>query len=96
MAAGEAATPFVNAAAATSAGFPLVGGKYAIMYAGTGAGTVDLKLVGPDGTTLIACGVTQIVATTGYQAVSLPPGTYKGVISGFTANYLSVVRIVEN
>lgn len=96
MSAGQAATPFVNAAAATSAAFFLDGGTYAIMYLGTGAGTVDVKLVGPDGATTMACGVTQITATAGFQIVDLPPGSYKGVITGFTANYLSIVRVVRN
>lgn len=94
MSAGQCQIPFNNAAAATSTAFQLDGGKYAVEYVGTGAGTVDLKRVGPDGSTLIACGVTQIVATTGFQVVDLPPGSYKGVITGFTANYLAITRIV--
>jgi hypothetical protein len=38
---------------ATSAAFALRGGKYAIASTATGAGTMGLQMVGPDGTTLI-------------------------------------------
>lgn len=89
----ESVRPFSNAAAATGAAFELKGGAYAFAYKGTGAGTVDLAMLGPDDTTFIACGLTQIVATTGFQTLTLPPGQYRVVITGFTANYVSVSRI---
>lgn len=89
----ESVKPFVNAAAATSAAFSLGGGRYAVTFNGTGAGTVDLKTLGPDGATYIACGLTQIVATTGYQVVELAPGLYEVIVGGFTANYVSITRI---
>ncbi len=54
---------FTNAAAATVT-FELNGGRYSVDYVGTGAGTVDVSLLGPDQSTYIAVGVTQITATT--------------------------------
>lgn len=92
MHAQENVTPFSNAAAGT-AKFSLRGGRYAVVYSGTGTGTVDLKMLGPDGTTYIACGLTQITATTGYQVVELAPGAYEVVIATFTANYVGITRI---
>lgn len=93
MRAQEGVAPFVNAAPGTSAQFELRGGRYAFMFIGTGAGTVDLKALGPDGATLVPCGLTQITATVGYQVVDLPPGQYKVVIATFTANYVSITRV---
>lgn len=81
-----------NVAAGTIGPFPLLGGSYWIETSGTGAGTVDLKKLGPDGTTYTAR-ITQITATAGQQTISLPPGTYEWVITGFTANYLEITRI---
>ncbi len=89
----ESAKPFVNAAAGTSASFVLQGGRYAFAFNGTGTGTVDLKGLGPDGTTFQAVGLTQITATTGYQVVELPPGTYQVIVATFTANYVSLTRV---
>lgn len=81
-----------NAAAGTSATFPLRGGSYWIETIATGAGTIDLKKLGPDGTTFTAR-ITQITATAGQQTISLPPGTYEWVTTGFTAIYATAVRI---
>lgn len=93
MRAQEIQKPFTNAAAATSTAFALGGGRYAFAFNGTGSGTVDLKMLGPDGATYQACGLTQITATTGFQVVELPPGTYEVVIATFTANYVTIARI---
>lgn len=92
MRAQESVNPFVNAAAGTVT-FTLLGGRYAVEFTGTGAGTVDVKALGPDNATYIACGVTQIAAVTGYQVVELPPGAYEAIVAGFTANYVRLVRI---
>lgn len=81
-----------NVAAATGTPFALRGGSYWIETKSTGAGTIDLQKLGPDGTTYTAR-ITQITATAGQQTISLPPGTYRTVISGFTANYVEIVRI---
>lgn len=93
MRAQEAVKPFINAAPATSASFELRGGRYAVSFDGTGAGTVDVKMLGPDGATFIACGVTQIVATSGYQVVELAPGQYQVIVAGFTANFVTIARV---
>ena len=53
---------FSNVAAATSAPFALRGGSYWIETKSTGAGTIDLQKLGPDGTTYTAR-ITQITAT---------------------------------
>lgn len=92
MSAGESIILFSNAGAGTSAAKPLLGGKYQVIYVGTGAGAADLYKVGPDGSTGVKV-ATQIVATTGLQVLDLPPGSYYGIVSGFTASYLAVTRI---
>lgn len=83
---------YSNQAAGTLGPFTLRGGSYWIETNSTGAGTVDLKRLGPDGSTYTAR-ITQIVATVGQQTISLPPGTYEWVVTGFTANYLEITRI---
>ncbi len=83
---------FSSIGAVTTATFQLRGGSYWIETKSTGAGTIDLQKLGPDGSTFTAR-ITQITATAGQQTISLPPGTYRAVISGFTANYLEITRI---
>jgi hypothetical protein len=92
MHAQESVKVATNAAAGTYT-FELRGGRYAVEFAGTGTGTVDVKGLGPDLTTFIPVGVTQITATTGYQVVELPPGQYEAIIATFTANYLTLTRV---
>jgi hypothetical protein len=92
MRAQEQVTLFNNAGNGTSSTVTLNGGLYAVAYKGTGAGTVDLYAVGPDGATGLKV-ITQIVATTGYATAYLGPGSYYAVISGFTANYLTLNRV---
>lgn len=93
MRAQEAVRPFANTAPGTSAAFELRGGTYAVDFAGTGTGTVDMKRLGPDGVTFIPCGLTQITATTGQQTLDLPPGQYEVIIATFTANYVTICRV---
>lgn len=81
-----------NVAAGTIGPFPLRGGSYWIETKSTGSGTIDLKKLGPDGTTYTAR-ITQITATAGQQTISLPPGVYEWVVATFTANYLEITRI---
>lgn len=83
---------FSNIAAITTAAFVLRGGSYWLETKSTGAGTIDLQKLGPDGSTFTAR-ATQIVATAGQQTISLPPGTYKVAITGFTANFVELTRI---
>lgn len=81
-----------NIAPSTTAAFNLRGGSYWIETKSTGAGTVDLQRLGPDGTTWTAR-ATQITATAGQQTLSLPPGSYRWVVATFTANFLEITRI---
>jgi hypothetical protein len=83
---------FTNQAPGTIGPFTLRGGSYWVETASTGAGTIDLKKLGPDGSTYTAR-ITQITATAGQQTISLAPGTYQWVIATFTANNLEITRI---
>lgn len=83
---------YQNQAAGTIGPFTLRGGTYWIETKSTGTGTIDLKKLGPDGTTYTAR-ITQITATAGQQTIALPPGTYEWVVATFTANYLEITRI---
>lgn len=84
---------YSNQAAGTIGPFALKGGYYWIETKSTGSGTIDLKRLGPDGSTYTAR-ITQITATAGQQSIYLPPGTYQWVVATFTANYLEVTRIL--
>jgi len=77
---------------ATTASFALFGGKYAISAKATGAGTMGLQAVGPDGSTMIAVH-TAFAAVTGFIVADLPPGQYQFVIATFTAVFASITRI---
>lgn len=83
---------YSNQAAGTIGPFNLRGGSYWIETKSTGSGTIDLKRLGPDGSTYTAR-ITQITAAAGQQTISLPPGTYEWVVATFTANYLEIARI---
>jgi hypothetical protein len=83
---------FSNIGAVNTATFKLKGGKYAVVTKSTGAGTIDFKILGPDGSTYLAV-ITQVVATTGFANADLPPGQYRVEIGGFTANYISVTSV---
>ena len=78
-------------------GLALRGGSYVVETKSTGAGTIDLQRLSPDGSWRNSL-ITQISATSGYQgspgtALILSPGQYQFVISGFTANYIEVTRV---
>jgi hypothetical protein len=83
---------YSNVAAGTIGPFTLRGGSYWCETKSSGTGTIDLKRLGPDGTTYTAR-ITQITATAGQQTIALPPGTYEWVVATFTANFLEIVRI---
>jgi hypothetical protein len=91
MATSTEALSFSNVAASPPA-FGLKGGKYAIAAVATGAGTMGLSMVGPDGATLIPVH-TAFAAVTGYAVVDLPPGRYQFVLATFTAVYASICRV---
>jgi hypothetical protein len=81
-----------NVGPGTIGPFNLRGGLYWIETKSTGTGSIDLKKLGPDGSTFTAR-ITQITATAGQQTISLPQGSYEWVIATFTANYLEITRI---
>lgn len=83
---------FESNVAAGTYSFNLRGGKYWLETKSTGSGTIDLKKLGPDGSTYTAR-ATQITATAGQQTLELPPGSYQLVVATFTANYLEISRI---
>ncbi len=87
------AVQFSNIGAVNTAAFALRGGRYSLLAKSTGAGTIDLKVLLPDGATWQAV-ATQITATAGYQtSLELPPGQYRFEIATFTANFLTICRI---
>jgi hypothetical protein len=70
----------------------VLGGLYSFETVSTGTGTIQLEKIGADGSTLVPVGAS--VTTTGsYQTLYLPPGSYSVTITGFTANYASLVRV---
>lgn len=77
---------------ATTALFQLRGGRYVISAAATGAGSMGLQVLLPDGSSLLAVH-TAFAATTGLVVVDLAPGQYKFVISTFTAVFANICRI---
>jgi hypothetical protein len=77
---------------ATTAAFALKGGKYAIVASATGAGTMGLQMLGPDGVTFIAVH-TAFAAVTGFATADLPLGQYKFVIATFTAVFASISSV---
>lgn len=83
-----------NASAGNSTAFYLTGGLYAITTVSTGTGTIDLEVLGPDGSTWIAA-MTQITTTSKFQTQQLPPGTYRWATATFTAIYATVSRIPQ-
>lgn len=89
----EVVRPLINAAAGTSTPFELKGGAYAIDTDATGAGTIDLQRLGPDGVTYFAA-ITQITVVSSRGAgVALTQGLYRVVAATFTAIYVTVARI---
>lgn len=67
--------------AGTSDVFKLMGGKYAVVAsaASWGGGNLAMQVLGPDGTTYVAC-ITAITAN-GFAVYDLPPGTYRFVLT---------------
>lgn len=80
-----------NVTAVTSSPVELLGGLYQFDVIATGAGSVTLQRVGPDGATQVTA-MTAITTSGGAQAY-LPPGTYQAVTTGLTAVYATLVRI---
>ena len=79
-------------AAANSAPFALIGGYYCLSAIATGSGSVTLKMLGPDGSTYVNTALT--ITTSATQSLGyLPQGTYKIVVTTFTAVYACVQSV---
>lgn len=77
----------------TTAAFRLDGGIYALSVVATfGGGSVDLQVLGPDGSTYVSA-LTAAFLANGTKVVFLPPGAYKWVIATATAVYVSANRV---
>lgn len=88
---GNEGITFTSTTNADSPVFVLRGGKYMVSAIGTSFGTVDLKRLGPDGSTYLPV-ITQITSN-GNAVYDLPPGQYKFVNGTITAIAESVIRI---
>jgi hypothetical protein len=90
-------------ASATQGPFALLGGKYGITCVATfGGGTVDISILGPDGSTYVivfppASDVgtypTHTFSANNYFAVDLPPCEVEVVIATASAVYVSCIPI---
>jgi hypothetical protein len=78
---------------ATTAAFNLKGGNYAAIASATfGGGNLQLQALAIDGATYVNVGST--ITAAGLTAyASLPPGSYKWVVTTATAVYVSLARI---
>ena len=83
---------FANIGAVTTAPFTLKGGKYAVITKSTGAGSISLTALSPDGVTFVPT-FTPIAAVAGYAVIDLPPGVYRVEIVTFTANFISITSV---
>jgi hypothetical protein len=93
MRAGEAFQALTNQTGVTSATFFLTGGKYVLDVIATGAGSVTVQRLGPDGATQIATALT--LTASGAVTGDLPPGSYTVVTTGLTAVYARITRVPE-
>lgn len=79
---------------ATTSGFPLKGGKYAVAAVATfGGGSVKLQRLGPDGSTYLSVSSTTDFTAAGHAVVDLAPGQYRFTIATASAVYADVVGI---
>lgn len=78
--------------AATTAAFLLQGGLYGVTISATfGPGSVALQRLAQDATTYVTC-LTAFTAA-GYATVSLPPGTYRFLVTTTTAIYVDIASV---
>ena len=86
---------FSNISATTSP-FTLKGGCFGVTVSATwGGGSVDLKRLGPDGSTYISV-LSSAFSSNGYQTVNIPPGTYEVVIATATAVYVDITSVYSS
>ena len=83
---------FANIGPGNTAAFRLKGGRYNVLSKSSGAGTIDVTMLGADGTTFVKV-ITTIATTTGVATIDLPPGQFRVEIGGFTANFVSITGV---
>jgi hypothetical protein len=83
-----------NLGSASSAQFQLIGGYYVLTVVATfGGGSVTLKMVGPDGSSLVATALTR--TSNGEIGGFLPPGSYQIVVATATSVFATVARVQD-
>lgn len=81
-----------TALSATTAGFSVLGGRYAFGANATwGGGNVVVQALMPDGTTYVSC-ATALTAD-GFEVLDLPPGTYRIGITTATSVQGFLIRV---
>lgn len=84
---------FSNISASTAA-FPLNGGKYAVDVVATfGGGSVKLQKLAGDGSTYVSVASTTDFSAAGHGVADLAPGQYRFTIATATAVYVGVTRV---
>ncbi len=79
---------------ATPAPFVLHGGYYFVAGIATwGGGNIELKMLGPDGSTYLSLPTQLKLTANGCIAGYLPPGTYEVVVTTATGVYVSVAGV---
>lgn len=99
---------FASSIAATTASFPLAGGRYAVAVVATfGGGSVKFQMLGPDNSTYLdvkqaysdgsAGTETDLVIGTflaaGMKVFDIPPGQYRLTVATATAIYAAITRV---
>jgi hypothetical protein len=85
---------FANNISATTAAFPLAGGRYAVDALATwNAGSVKLQKIAGDGSTLVSVSSATDFTANGFATVDLPSGKYKLVVATATAASVVIRRI---
>ena len=93
MPVGGVGAAFTNISASTAA-FPLIGGKYGVEAIATfGGGSVKLQKLAGDASTFISVGSTTDFSAAGHATVDLEPGQYRFTIATATAVYCAVTSI---
>jgi len=86
------AVKFSNLGAVTTNSFPLLGGKYSVVWQATlGGGNLQLQVLSDDGSTFVPVG--SAIAALGATTFDLAAGVYRFVITTSTANFITVVGI---
>lgn len=81
--------------AANSGTFHLEGGYYMMAASGVtwGGGSVEVQMLGPDGTTFLSLPTAMSLTADGMIGAALPPGTYKFTVTAATGGNASVARV---